>query len=456
MSSKKVRECLLPEFFNFFNLGLFIKDKNYKGGVITKDCEEYKELHVSLRQADTGEGYYKSEFIRNFYQPLPKDYIESKKRFQSDLNQLPFRPKKLQLSNIHGYDYLIYDLCTFFPNINALSISFCKIQFEVVQYLLDNLIYLEDLEIVNSTLYMYRESSNRYSINWPLNLKRLNVERNYGYFINTNEDYIKITSGISVSFSSDFINRRVLAPHTDFSYMPKYLPKLHTLTLNLSDTISSNIAYNPEQNIAFLKLNTHVRYLRLYFWHFRPDFLEIIKCFNNLKKLKLQIDIFENIIAFKDIRTPPLSSLKYLDLRGCRDSSINAVLFEHFPNLIDFSFHPNSGNINEIHNYGSSFEKLKSLKKLKLFNSSFNLINKTFKLPKLKNLESVEFCTGGFNNLNILTTKPRSCPNLKIVKFSRYSKYTSFDEFNYSELSTEYEKKSKVLHFPYSLAFYKL
>ncbi|KXN65283.1 hypothetical protein CONCODRAFT_13181 [Conidiobolus coronatus NRRL 28638] len=418
MCSSNIRECLLPEIFNSFNFSGFNETKKYKRGFITCFCEEYEEIKSLLNITDT-RSFGWLEFTRNFYKPLTKDYIDSKARFQSDLNQLPFRPKKLKLNNISGYDYLVYDLYSAFFNINILSINFSNIQFEVLKYLLDNLTYLEDLEIVGNTFIKCDEESNSYSINWPLNLKKLNFGDNYICFINTNEDYIEL----------GFPRNRMI------NYMAKYLPSLHTLALKLPNGITRYFPDNYNQLLAFLKLNSHVKSLDIHFHQFEPVFFEI------------------DIESFKVIKAPTLPNLKCLDLRYYCDISIIDVIFEHFPNITDLSYYPKTLNINNTHLYASTLEKLQSLKKLKLIPGCPKPINKTIKLPKLKNLESVEFIGQDFRILNILTTKLRSCPNLKTVKFWNRYKRTLFD---HPEITPELEKRCKFLQFPDSQTFYKL
>jgi hypothetical protein len=481
MCSKKLRDSLSPLIFNSFNFEKFINIKDYSGGVITDDCDEYDEIDPLLLQTDPREdgdiedddteddfdedveedidedsegveedseddieddyGDEPPSFIRNPYGPLPKSYLESKDKLQSDLNQLQYRPNKLNINDVKGYDYLINDLYSAFSNIGTLKISSSMIQFETFQYLLDNLSYLVDLELTKSILVKRSTNTNSYSINWPLNLKKLKLGDNEFGLVGNDDDYIK---------SDVFGHPKITLD--DLIIEPKRLPSLHTLVLEPTDFKHEYFTDNDDQFLKILKANSHVKTLDICLHNFKPEFFEIIKSFGSLTKLKLTICNFEDIEAFKTIKKSGLPNLKSLDLTLYDDTSIFSVIAEQFPNLINLSYYPEKLKLNDIWHYASSLEKFENLKTLKL-QSIQTKPPKKLTLPKLKNLVSLEIFIGKFFNLNILANSETSCPNLKLVKFTKFTKYSVFE---LPELSEELEAHYRFVYFPYTLSFYKI
>ncbi|KXN65438.1 hypothetical protein CONCODRAFT_20730, partial [Conidiobolus coronatus NRRL 28638] len=353
ISSKKVRELVKSLLFNKFDFRSFIENKKYKYDVINKSCEEYNSIKHLLIQANNLEQEsakddfeYEREdeynrFIRNPYKCLTKEYLESSDKLQFDLKQFRFRPKILELNCTQHFDYLIYGLCNAFSNINILSI--CASTFNL-----------------------------SYSINWPLNLKKLEIGENVFGFIDNDNDYIK----------SDAFG----CPQTDIQNLeitPKHLPSLHTLILGSEFPYDLYDGDSEYQFLSFLKLNPQVKSLEIYFYQLKPQNLELISNISNLIKLKLIVYEFENIEAFNAIKTPKLSSLKYLELSLMRDTSILAAIVEQFPNLTYLSYYAKWLKLNNKTLYGPCLEKLENLKTLKLHIYQHKP-PKNLNLPKLK------------------------------------------------------------------------
>jgi hypothetical protein len=449
MCSKKIRELLEPSIYKSLDLINFIGNNKYKGGIISRGCEEYSEADPLFAQSsamedDDTEDDFEDEytsFIRNPYSPLTKDYIASRNKMQSDLKNLLSKPKKLKLDGAKGYDYLVYGLHIAFSNISILSITFSVLKLEIFQSLLDNLVHLKDLKLSNSVLIKHIKGFNGYSINWPSNLKKLKIEDNEFGLIADNEDYIK--SNVAGYPQTDIDNLELT---------PKHLSGLHTLALGPEFLSGYHRVDNDDQFLAFLRLNPQVENLKICFHQFKPEILEIISNFRNLTKLELSVCDFDDIEAFNAIKVPKLSSLKHLELTLIGDTSIFNAIIRQFPNLTYLSYRREGLGYNYETLYDPCLEKLESLKTLKLHILQFNP-PENLNLPKLKNLESLEIYSGKFFNLNLLTTNSDFYPKLKLIKFTTIQRGAGFDQ---PEIGRKLKSHCKFLYFPYTLAFYKL
>jgi hypothetical protein len=488
MSSKRFRKSLNLDIFNSFCLKSFAKVMGYKSGVIdkgdgnfeaieglyleSKDIKEDEDKNTDIRgylinscsdinegendkdqssysedeynNSDNDSGYeYSNTYIHNPYKPLTEDYLEIKDMFQTELSQLQFRPKKLKIGVFsEGYNYLIGDLCNTFFNINNLSISWSMIKLETLQNMLNSLSCLECLKLCGNTIVKSSSSSNSYSINWPLNLKKLEISYNDFGYITDNEDYIK-----STSLGSPLIYRY------DLNLSPKSLPSLHTLALVQSVHIDESENNYDNQFLKFLKMNPHIKNLEIAFRILQDKFFEAVSSFNNLTKLRLTMANCGNKDTFLAIKSPTLSNLKSLDFDYEYGAYVFKFIGQQFPNLTHLTYYPEYLLLNNVEQYNTSLEileRFKYLKTLKLKGLgayTLSLLN----LPKLNNLENLEVFSENNFELSILSSNDKSCPNLKLVKFTKFNGNSVIEQ---PELISELETRYKFLYFPYTLAFY--
>jgi hypothetical protein len=493
-SCKHFRKLLSQEVFSSFNFRNFAVRGNYKRECISKEDSDYKEIEMLLNQPRnsknngyTGEGenedsfYIEDEdkyngtmkdeevngsiketnseigdsdscddfsdeeeddklYIRNPYRPLPKSYLESKAKFQSDLREIPYQPTKLNLINIDDYYYLLYELPSVLFNLKSLIVKNSTIQAEAFQYLLDNLTKLEVVELTNCYLNVQELHKNNYTLNWPLNLKKLEIENNLVGFVRYDSDYIAIGRFVSIEFEHIY-----LIPE------PKHLPNLQTLSIETRDPRFVFGAGYGDKYFEFLKVNPHIKELQIGFDSFKPEFFEIISKFSNLTELKLSIDSIEDINSYKCIKSPTLTSLNNLSLTLYQSSKILPIIAEQFPNVTKLSLITKFYNFKDLELLPSKIQSFKNLKglKLKIF-AEYMLKDLNFSNINLKSLEilwrQLDYMEDFMNNVE-------TYPNLKNSVFN----INKFEERELSSgLKLQLNEAQRLLPFPHRISLYKI
>ncbi|KXN65282.1 hypothetical protein CONCODRAFT_13180 [Conidiobolus coronatus NRRL 28638] len=280
---------------------------------------------------------------------------------------------------------------------------------------------------------MQKFDKNNYTINWPLNLKKLVIGSNHIVFSSYNDAYV----------TTDKLGCLNLE-YNDLTLEPKLLHNLRTLIIESAGPIYERSHGYGEKYFEFLKANPHVKNLDIGFQSFKPELFEIIGKFNNLSELGLVIRGDVNIESFKGIKSPALGNLKNLSLNLSSNISILPIIVEQFPSIAklnltcDFEFF---GDIELLKLLPSEIQAFKSLKVLKL--KIFVDYNLEILWRKLDDMEDF------MKNLE-------ACPNLKNAYFNA----VKFEEHEfYPELSPEsllrLKNNERYLPYPHRISFYK-
>jgi hypothetical protein len=418
----------------------------YNGNIKNEETGvSIKEVDSEVEDSDSCEDFSDEDedvdlYIRNPYRPLSKPYLESKVKFQSNLREIPYQPTNLNLFDIDDYYYLLYDLPNMLLNLKSLVVKNSTIQIETFQYLLDNLTKLEVLELTDCYLNVQELHKTCYTINWPLNLKKLEIENNLVGFFRYDSDYIAMDR-----FDSIELEHIYLIPE------PKYLPNLHTLCIETRDPRFAFGAGHGDRYFEFLKANTHVKKLQIGFHSFKPEFFEIISKFNSLKELRLSIENVRDINSYKCIKSPSLTNLNNLSLTLYQSSTILPIMAEQFPNLAKLSLITKFYDFKDLKLLPPRIQSFKNLEDLKL---------KIFAECMLKdlnfsniNLKCLEILWRQLDDMEDFIKKVETCPNLKNLMFN-------INKFEERELNPKLKPKlneaQRLLPFPHRISLYKI
>jgi CRISPR/Cas system CMR-associated protein Cmr5 small subunit len=496
LSCKYFRKIFSSEVFSSLNFRNFAIYRNYRKECISKEDYEYKEIEKLLNQIrcaedsiNAGEEHNENNFhigygdingyndnimdeyaygsieelsseaedsescesfsdeeeddilyVRNPYRPLPKSYLESKAKFQSHLREIPYQPTKLNLFDIGNYYYLLYDIPSVLFNLKSLIVKNSTIQVEAFQYLLDNLIKLEVVELTDCYLNVQELHKKFYTVDWPLNLKKLVIENNLVGFVRDVSDYIATDRLYSLEFEPIY-----LTPE------PKRLPNLHTLCIETRDPRFAFGAGYGERYFKFLKANPHVKKLQIGFDSFKPEFFEIISKFNSLKELKLCIENVGDFYGYKCIKSPTLTNLNNLSLTLYQSSAILPIIAEQFPNVTKLSLITKFYDSNDLKILPSRMKSFINLKDFKL------------KIYAECILKTLDFSNHNFKSLEILWRQLDDMENfMRNVKTSLNLKNALYNvnKFEERELNPELKlglnEAQRLLPFPHRISFYKI
>jgi hypothetical protein len=421
---------------------------NNGGNMGVEESYESDESESQFSEAESSDSYRDFECVTSYtlnpFKPLTDAFLESKSKFQLDLNQFQYQLKKLNFFSVCNHSYLIHDLVNRLTGIKILSIRLSEICIDDFQHLLDSLPFLEDLDFHENVLITRRTDSYSYYINWPLNLKKLMLNKNKVGYINDTEEYFK--DGLRESLNAEFV---------EFKLYPICFPNLKSLSLFEREWLDYHEISN--SYYSFLKENTHVEELSIGYLLVKLELFEIIRKFSNLTKLKLSIPSFEGIrffnsasqnIKFSDIKAPVLSSIKNLDITYHGDLSIFDYIPKHYPNVTNLFVDTMSENCTHLNVLISKLKNFKHLTSLKI--KSYYSDKEVYELDfsGLKCLKSIEFIYYGNVNLRDFIWNVNSCPDLRIVKFSG-------SNINSDKLRTELSSNWDISHFPNKTSFYR-
>ncbi|KXN65516.1 hypothetical protein CONCODRAFT_20692 [Conidiobolus coronatus NRRL 28638] len=325
MSSKIFRSKLIPVIYKSLKIDdSTIKMLGYKNYRITLSDIEYNDEDIqdirlgwnqNYRRGffDSEDSYYSDDeecnhqidiFI-NPYKPLTENFIASRAKFQSDLKLIPHQPSELAIKNVRDHCYLIRELSIAFINLNSLNIHSIRVTLEDLQYLLDNLKHLEYLHFTFNYIFKCDPESIDSSINWPQTLKKLVYGRNREMVLNDKYYHIPIHPD----------DNHPDIPRVQHLLLPTQLHNLESLSL---------LSFDKEFNdrLEFLKLNSHIVILKLYFV---KEIQEQSIDMQLLKKLNLCFELNEATDYVADI---PIR--------------VNVIKFPRLDNLESVKFESNS------------------------------------------------------------------------------------------------------------------
>jgi hypothetical protein len=417
--SKKFRNSLKYTIYEYFNFRNLVKMKNYKSCILS----EYND--------DNENSVY---YTVNFYKSLDSEFIDGKDSFKSDLESFSYNTSNLVLIDVTDYHYLFYQIPSIFYNLKTLIIDSTVIMQDILQYLFDNLNYLEDLELIGNRIYKRMEDSKIF-INWPTNLKKLELGLNLVGHVDERAD--------------DIILRPNMEFNDDFSYLslhPKEVPNL--LLLDYMPSLYDDIDCN--DLLEFLRVNQSIRSLIIRINRFNPAIFNFVKSYQNLTHLELSdLDLF-SVIDTELIDSQICNNLRSLDICIHHDNGFLDILAQQFPNLTVLTLRSIELEFSELCSHISKFQ---NLKKFKLEDYGLPGGSKELQFENFKNLQSFELSSGiaiNFEEFNFIID---TSPKLKLIKFSRYSYLHAFDN---PKLSSELENNWKLVYFPRKLSFYKI
>jgi hypothetical protein len=414
---KKFRNCLSSNIFSTFNFNNFTNMGNYKTCVISSIENRYGSNVVHLHTA---------------YNPLNSEMIDNIIKFNLDIKLFPIRSKKLEIRYAEQYFYLLKDIPNLFTKLTTMAISNSKIKFETLQYLLDSITCLDNVELSNNKLMHNSLRGTAVYIEWPNSLKNLKICTNMISRVDAENNFI---SPLTLIFR--------LTP-TDYPLLYlKHLSKLKYFEYK-------HICLQPEyENLCeFLKLNPQIASLKMSVTAFHPKLLAAIKYIDNLYSLNLSYERDQmSEVEYNHIST--LNTIGFLTITIHDFCKNYDKIINKFPNLADLLVEMDC----------SSLEKLSTLiKKLPSTNNLHLKINlehsSALKLsfPKLDNLKSLELVLNSTTSIKNISWNIDSCPNLKLVKFSKAKDqfYTKRPKAN-----PKLVRCWKAIYFPNTIAYYR-
>ncbi|KXN67127.1 hypothetical protein CONCODRAFT_167772 [Conidiobolus coronatus NRRL 28638] len=419
MVSKNFRTSLKSTIFESFNFRNLVNMKDYKSCIISEDNDNNENSIY---------------WAVNFYKSLDSEFIDSKDLFKSDLDSFAYNTNNLILSDITDYYYLFYQIPSTFYNIKSLVINSTIIMQDILQYLLDNLAYLEGLELIGNRIYKRIEDSNN-SINWPTNLKKLELGLNLVGYIDERTDEIILRP--SKEFDDDFSYLSLYPKEAPYLILLDYMPSFY------DDAECYDL-------LEFLRVNQNVQKLYIRVNRFNHDIFNFVKSYQNLIYLELSdLDLF-SIINIELIDSQICNNLRSLNICLHHDNGFLHILTQQFPNLTSLTLKSIELEFNNLCSHVSKFQNLETfiLEDYWLPEDS-----KELKFENFKNLLSFELSSGIAINFNEFNFNIDTSPKLKLVKFSRYSYH---HEFDMPKLSPELEKNWQLGYFPRKLSFYRI
>jgi hypothetical protein len=381
-------------------------------------------------------------FLINPYLDCSDRFGISYRVFGLDIEKFQNYPRKLNLDEVKDYYYLLYKIPDIFNNLETLIVDGSRITFEVFEYLLNNLNFLQNLELSDSTLIKFNQNSNNYSINWPLNLKKLVFVDNKIIFVRDTESPLLLKPGDQLALNSESLY-----------ISPKYLPNLISLDYkkHTSTDYPSSIDIDEIDDLhSFLQLNNHIKKLIMCFDHYSSALFKIIELFNNLTHLDISKTNKEVFRKSELDNLPVMNNLKCLNLGLIENPTVFKILSQKFPNLTQLiaRFH-----YNMLPQLCYSTKELKNLKNLNLglYKQFSNSI--LFDFPSLNNLESLEISLGEYEEFEDVRWYARYCPKLTKVQFIRHYGFPLFEK---PRLNSMLRGIWNLVYFPTKITYYKI
>jgi hypothetical protein len=357
---------------------------------------------------------------------------KSKAQFNLDLRLIPNKPIKLIVYNSEYYYHLLCDIPSVFTKLTTMVVSHSSLRCEILQYLLDNIKCLDSLELSNSSLIQLDPSSNFVPINWPNSLKKLKACNNRIARVEDRQrDLLLVNGRVQNSLNANLI------------FTLKHLPKLVSFEYRLLA-----LQFDDENLWEFLKLNPQITNLIIRVPNYHPTLFSAIKSIDNLSNLHLVFMIYSNF-EVDYINLPILYSIVSLTVNLYDKPGISDILIGKFPNLVDLTVEMDSKDSVKLTSMTKKLLNVKNLS-LKIIFQSLNI--KKFTFPKIDNLNSLEFVLNSDTYLNDIDWNVDSCPNLKVVNFSKVKSLVYRDR---PKNNPEVIDNWKVVYFPHKVKYYR-
>jgi hypothetical protein len=420
MVSNRFRTALINIIFKVFNFKKFVLNRKYYSYFINE--QNFDNLALI-------------SYSINPYKPLNSYFFSSKNKFKLDLKEFLSYPSQLIISNSKDYSYLLYDVPKPFLNITSMVISYSQLQFELLQYLLDSLNFLEVIELLNTQFIQYTQNSVQRPFTWPIKLKKLKLSYNeLGFTLNKE-------APICVSEYGNY-----MVPKNGLVLPSQNLPNLVSFDYSmLGHMVNNNDA------ISFLKLNQQIKYLNIEIFDFNPSLFNGIESLGKLSHLGLHVAEFYPD-EHQGIELPALDTITHLSTTYQYYVQKQPYIFNMFPNITNLSI--------KIDNYTdedtlSLIQNLTMIESLKLDIYYARIQPKELTLPKLDNLTNLEFNLNCIKDISINDFKwsAVACPNLNLVKFKKFINLKPFEE---PKLSAWMENNWKTVYYPLKVVFHRM
>ncbi|KXN67824.1 hypothetical protein CONCODRAFT_167089 [Conidiobolus coronatus NRRL 28638] len=396
---QKFRKCLIIEISRSFNFTSFVKNHDYKSCTVVEEDEEYKIIEPLLAELcsidEAGLVYY----VHNPYKPLTSKFIESKDQFVSDLKQLQNQPILLKIKFLADYHYLLYDVPSVFTKLSTIIISGSQLKLEELQYLLNNLKYLSDLELSKNRLLQYSQDLNQTFINWSDSLKKLKIFDNVIAYLQDNENSVPSDYGFMQTTAVESIK-----------LAPKCLSKLVYFECN-----SFSLQFEAYGYWKFFQHNPQIKDLKIGCHRFNFHLFTAISCIEGLDHLDLISNSYN--MSESELNHIPLNNtVTKLTIHLNNSFERGDKLIEKFPNLKELFIEMSSESYYDLFALMKKFPNINSLK-LKINLKSSEIVDITF--PKLDNLTSLVLNLNSSIDFSDFNCNVSSCTNLKGIKFTK-------------------------------------
>ncbi|KXN65285.1 hypothetical protein CONCODRAFT_13183 [Conidiobolus coronatus NRRL 28638] len=417
MSSKKSRKLSAKNIFKTLNLCPFVINSGYSSSVIKED--------------NCGYGF-KIYHIINPYKSITSELTECKKAPQKRHKKINGNTKNLVFGDSRGHFYLLNEIPSIFPNITTLVLKDSVFTMEVLQNLLINLKYLENLDLTENVIFKDATISNEYSISYPISLISLKLGENGVIMIQDKFNPISIKK----------IRQDSSRTH-EFNGTYQHLPNLVTFDYDVSYDY-------PEENgdlFQFIILNPQLKSLKLLGSVFNYELFDIIKDYENLTHLEYKCEYWDE--ELDDYEIPILYNIKHLHILVDRNN-IYDMIEDKFPNVEELIIEFSWCNCNEKYRLIQRFPKLKYLKFIS--NRKSQSAGK-LTLPKLSNLEKLEinlnYEEGKFEDVRLDVS---ACDKLKFFSITKSEYFSPFQKIDHAQV---FENNWNYIYFPHKLFFSK-
>ncbi|KXN67807.1 hypothetical protein CONCODRAFT_10047 [Conidiobolus coronatus NRRL 28638] len=418
LTCKASRSCLSRSIFSSFNFTSFAYVGNYNNCIVSNSDHKNNGNRV---------------YIHNPFKIFNSDLTKSKSQFNLDLKLISNKPMKLIVYNAEYYYHLLYDVTNVFTKLTTINISHSSLRCELLQYLLNNINCLNNLELSNNNFIQFTQSSDIMPINWPNSLKKLKACNNRISRVEDRQKDILLVNG-RVQNSSNI----------NLIFALKLLPKLVSFEYRLLF-----LQFDDENLWEFIKLNHQITSLTIRVPDFHPRLFSAIKFINNLSSLHLIFMIY-NTFEVDYNNLPILNNITSLTITLYDKPDINDILIDKFPNLIDLTVEMDSKDSVKLTTMTKKLSNVKNLS-LKIIFQSLNI--KKFRFPNLDNLNSLEFILDSGTYLNDIDWNADTCSNLKVVNFSKSKGLVYKDQ---PKNSPELIDNWKVIYFPHNVKYYRI
>jgi hypothetical protein len=418
LGCKMFRECLIRYIYVKFDFTLYANFGNYNSCIVSRG--EYKKGSTMV-------------YVSNPFKSLGRVLTKNKARFKLELENFHYKPRKLVVYNAEYYYYLLYDIPSVFSKLTTIIISYSNFLYEQLQYLLDNIKCLENLELSNSNLIQDAQSPDITPINWPNSLKKLKICNNLVARIDDIQKSILI------------INNYIISSSTSQLYFSlKHLSKLLSFEYQLFSE-----QFDDENLWEFLKLNSQIKNLIIRVPDFHPKLFEAIQCIDSISSLHLEFMKYHNYgVNYNNL--PIISNISSLTITLYDKPDINDIIIDKFINLTELTVQIYSKDFDKLINLS---KKLSIVKSLSLNISIENSNVKKFRFPWLDNLKELNFILYSDIYLTDIDWDINSCPNLKVVKFSKVKGTVYFEQPKFNPGLFDCWK---VVYFPHKTTFFKV